>query len=142
MAALSREVKMMGRRKLWTKTSTLCFKNVPPLVCYNFDTRERILIFFGRNVTDKVSNQRRFSVPPQMTCASALPGKTGKHENRIFSVKCCITALPECNQYLLDFFNLFDSRLILTLLYNSLNLVINTFSSLLLGGIVQEKGNR
>jgi len=26
-------------------------KVVPPLVCYNFDTRERILIFFGRNVT-------------------------------------------------------------------------------------------
>jgi len=23
-------------------------------------------------------------MPPQMTCASALPGKTGKHENRIF----------------------------------------------------------
>jgi len=32
-------------------------KNVSPLVYYNFDTRERILIFFGRNVTDKVSNQ-------------------------------------------------------------------------------------
>jgi len=23
-------------------------------------------------------------MPPQLTCASALPGKTGKHENRIF----------------------------------------------------------
>ena len=34
---------------------TLCLnKNVQHLVCYNFDTRERILIFFGRNVTDKV----------------------------------------------------------------------------------------
>jgi len=31
-------------------------KNVPPLVCYNSDTPERILIF-GRNITDKVSNQ-------------------------------------------------------------------------------------
>jgi len=31
-------------------------KNVPPLSCYNFDTCERILIVFGRNVTDKVSN--------------------------------------------------------------------------------------
>ena len=27
-------------------------KNVPPLVCYNFDTCERILIFFGRNITN------------------------------------------------------------------------------------------
>jgi len=23
-------------------------------------------------------------MPPQITCASALPGKTGKHENHIF----------------------------------------------------------
>jgi len=23
-------------------------------------------------------------MPPQVTCASALPGKTGKHENHIF----------------------------------------------------------
>jgi len=29
--------------------------NVPPLACYNF---ERILIFFGRNVADKVGNQK------------------------------------------------------------------------------------
>jgi len=44
-----------------------------------------------------------------------------------FFPQCCITALPEVNQ-LLDFFNLFDSRLILTLLYDSLSLVINAFS--------------
>jgi len=37
--------------------------------------------------------------------------------------------LPEFNQLLLDFFNLFDSRLIFALLYDSLNLVINAFSS-------------
>jgi len=24
-------------------------------------------------------------MPPQITCASALPGKTKKHENRIFT---------------------------------------------------------
>jgi len=33
-------------------------KNVPPLACYNFDAHECILIFFGVNVTDKVSNQK------------------------------------------------------------------------------------
>ena len=33
-------------------------KNVPPLACYNFDACEWILIFFGRNVTDKVGNQK------------------------------------------------------------------------------------
>jgi len=30
---------------------------VPPLASYNFDAREWILIFFGRNFTDKVDNQ-------------------------------------------------------------------------------------
>jgi len=54
-------------------------KNVPPLACYNFDTHEWILIFFGRTVTDKIGNQRLFTMPLQITCASALPGKTGKH---------------------------------------------------------------
>jgi len=33
-------------------------KNVSPFICYNFDIRECILIFFGTNVTDKVSNQK------------------------------------------------------------------------------------
>jgi len=37
---------------------TVSQKNVPPLACYNFDTREWILIFFGINVTDKVGNQK------------------------------------------------------------------------------------
>jgi len=75
-------------------------------------------------------------MPPQITCASALPGKTRKHENCVF-----LYALPEFNQ-LLDFFNLFHLRLILMLPYDCLNLVINAFSSGLLGGTVQEKGSR
>ena len=33
-------------------------KKVPPLACYNLDTHERILIFFGKNVIDKVGNQK------------------------------------------------------------------------------------
>jgi len=33
-------------------------KNVPPLACYNFDALEWILICFGRNVTNKVGNQK------------------------------------------------------------------------------------
>jgi len=37
---------------------TVSEKNVPPLACYNFDAHEWILIFFGRNVTDKVGNQK------------------------------------------------------------------------------------
>jgi len=30
------------------------------MACYNFDTREQILISFGRNVIDKVGNQKMF----------------------------------------------------------------------------------
>jgi len=58
-----------------------------------------------------------------------------------FSVKCCINALPEFNQ-LFDFFNLFDSRLKLTMLYDSINLVINAFSPQGCWGMVQEKGSQ
>jgi len=57
-------------------------KTVPPSACHNFDTCERILIFFRRYVTDKVSNQYALyyaTSNTQITCASALPGKTGKH---------------------------------------------------------------
>ena len=65
-------------------------------------------------------------MPPQITCASALPGKTGNPKITFFT--CCISAFPELHQSLLHFFNLFDSWLILTLLYDSLNLVTNAFS--------------
>jgi len=37
---------------------TVSQKNVPPMACYNLDTHEQILMFFGRNVTDKVGNQK------------------------------------------------------------------------------------
>jgi len=79
-------------------------------------------------------------MPPQITCASALPGKTGNMKTAFFT--CCISALPEFNQSLIDFFNLFDSRLIHMLLYDSLNLVLNAFSLEHLGGMVQEKGSQ
>ena len=44
----------------WTTAYTLhrVSKNVPPLACCNFNTYEWILIFFGRNATDKVGNQK------------------------------------------------------------------------------------
>ena len=44
-----------------------------------------------------------------------------------FFPQCCISALPEFNQ-LFDFFNRFESRVIITLVYDSLSLVINAFS--------------
>jgi len=42
------------------------------------DTCERILIFFRRNVTNKISNQNTLYYAPQITCASALPSKNMK----------------------------------------------------------------
>jgi len=81
--------------------------------------------------------KRRFTMPPQIISASVLPGKTGNTKIAVFTR--CISALPEFNQLLLDFFNLFNSRLILKLLCDSLNLVINEFSSALLVGMVQDK---
>jgi len=59
-------------------------KNVPPLVRCNLDTREHILIFFGKNVTHKLSNQKHFTMPPQIMCASALPHKTGNTKIAFF----------------------------------------------------------
>jgi len=38
------------------RPSTLCLKKHP--TCYNFDTCEQILTFFGRTVTDKVCGQK------------------------------------------------------------------------------------
>jgi len=68
-------------------------------------------------------------MPPQVT---VLLHQLAKWENTKISLTCCINALPEFNQ-LLDLFNLFDSRLILTMPYDSLNFAINVFSSGLLG---------
>ena len=118
-------------------------KNVPPLICYNFDKSERILTLFSRNATDKVRNQKTLYYAMhacQITCVSALPGKMGN--TKIVFFTRCISALPQFNQSLFNFFNLFDLRLILTLLYDCLNLVINAFSLGLLGDMVQEKGSR
>jgi len=105
-------------------------KNVSPLACYNFDTCERILILFGRKVTDKVSTEKTFYCATSNNfffCNYLVKRRNAKVA---FSIKCCTSALPEFNR-LLDFFNLFDSRLIHTLLYDCL-----------LGeGMIQKKGS-
>jgi len=80
------------------------------LVCYNFDIRERILIFLAEMLRIKQSIKRCFIVPPQISWASALPGKTGSSKIA-FSLAVLVSTLLEFNQSLLDFFNLFDWRL-------------------------------
>jgi len=78
-------------------------------------------------------------VPPQITLLLHYLAKLENAKIAFFSLKCCISALPEFNQLLLDFFSLFDSQLTLTLLYDSLNLVIFVFSSGLLGAWFRRK---
>jgi len=64
--------------------NTPCLKNVPLLSCYNFDTRERILIFFGRNVTGKVRNQKTLYFATSNNLCFCTTWQNGKHENFIF----------------------------------------------------------
>jgi len=100
------------------------------LVWYNFDIlRERVLTFFGTNVTDKVSNQKALYYATSNNVCFCTTWQNGETRKLHFSLKFCISALSEFIQSLLYFFSLFDSRLILTLLYDSLNLVVNALSS-------------
>jgi len=92
-------------------------KNDTAFSCYNFDVNQPILIIFATNVTETAGSQIVIHFALHLINASALPGKTQKHENRFFSLKRCITAFPEFNQSLLDFFNFVDLQLIFTLLY-------------------------
>jgi len=45
-------------------------------------------------------------MPPQVTCASALPGKTGKHENNIFySIGLCYKCTWKKKNVICDVFD-------------------------------------
>jgi len=60
-------------------------------------TRERILISFGRNVTDKVSNQKKLYYATSNNLCFCTTWQNGKTQKMHFSLKCCISALPEFN---------------------------------------------
>ena len=62
----------------------------------------------------------------QITCASALSGKTGKRKIA-FSLKCLLVHCLNSTSCLISSI-FFDSRLTLTLLCDSLSLVINAYS--------------
>jgi len=59
-------------------------KNFPPLACYNFDKHERILILFGRNVTDKVGNQKTLYYATSSNLCLCTTWQNGEYENHIF----------------------------------------------------------
>jgi len=81
-------------------------KNIPPLACYNFDTREQILTVVGRNVIDKVSHQKTLYYATSNNLCFCATWQDRETRKLHFSLKCCISALREFNQSLLDFFNL------------------------------------
>ena len=76
---------------------TPCLKNVPPLACYNFDRHERIWISFGRNVTSTVSNQKILYYATSNNLCFCTACQNGETQKLHFSLKCCISALPEFN---------------------------------------------
>jgi len=73
-------------------------KNVPPLACYNFDTHEWILTFFGRIVTNKVGNQktRHYAISNILCfCTTWQNGKT--QQSHFHSIGLCyINNAPVC----------------------------------------------
>jgi len=98
-------------------------KHVPPSACYNFDTHERILIFFGRNATNKVRSQKTLYYATSSNlcfCTTRQSGKQKLHFSLAVLLHCqnsssrCLTSSVWLTTH--------------TLLYDSLNLVINAFS--------------
>jgi len=61
-------------------------KNVPPLACYSFDAHECILIFFGRNVTDKVGNQKTLYYATSNNSCSCTTWQNGETWRSHFSL--------------------------------------------------------
>jgi len=59
-------------------------KNVPPVDCYNVDAHEWILMFSGRNVTDKVGSQKTLYYATSNNlcfCTTCQNGETRKSPN-------------------------------------------------------------
>jgi len=71
---------------------TPCLKKRPNFACYNFDAHKWILIFFGRNVTGKVGNQKMLYYAISNNLCFCTTWQNAKHENHIFhSIGLCYT---------------------------------------------------
>jgi len=84
-------------------------KNDTALACCNFDLHQTILILFGRNVGTVffISPNYCFCTKQDWrSSASALPGKTRKHENRIFFTQMlyyCFSRVQPVDAWFLQF---------------------------------------
>jgi len=118
-------------------------KNVPPLVCYNFNTCEHILIFLAEILRIQyIRNQKTLYCATSNNVASALPSKTGKRENRIFFTQMlhqCIARIQPVAPWLLQSFWLTTHNHAAVWLPKSCNLCVQLGA---VGGMVHEKGSR
>ena len=105
------------------------------MACYNFDIPERILIFFGRNVTDKVSNQMMLYHATSSNLCFRTTWRHGETRKLHFSFKSCISA-PVAAWFLQSFWLVTHHA---ALLNDSLNFVVNALSSGLLGAWFRRK---
>ena len=75
-----------------THNYTVSQKNVPPLACYNFWHTRMDFDFFGRNVTDKIDNQKTLhyaTLSNLCFCTTWRNGETRK--SHFYSVELCYT---------------------------------------------------
>jgi len=77
-------IRSLGKRFLWICNIHCVSKTCRLWFTITLTHVNRFWYFCGKCITNKVSNQKRFTMPLQITCASALHSKTAKHENRIF----------------------------------------------------------
>jgi len=94
---------------------------------YNFNKRERILIFFGKNVTYKVTNRQRLYYATSNNLCFCTTRQNGETRKSHFNSNAVLVHCQNSTSCLTSS-TFFDSGLILTLLYVFLNLVINVFS--------------
>jgi len=99
--------------------------------------------FVAEMLPIKQAVKRHFTMPPQVTCASALPGKMGKHKNCFFTQMLyqCIARIHPVAAWFLQFYWLVSHTHAAVWLPKSCNQYV-TFSLVQLWGMVQEKGSR
>jgi len=90
--------------------NTLCLKKIILWLAITLTHVNGLWYFFGRNVTDKLSNQKKLYYATSSILCFCTTWKNLGTRKLHFSLKCCIIASPEFNQ-LLDSFNLFDSTI-------------------------------
>ena len=95
------DIVVLASASVWTNpiliNYTVSQKNVVPLACYNFDAWMDFDIFLAEMLPVKLPIKKTFfTMPCQITCASALPGKMGKQEHCIFPSNAVLCVLYFC----------------------------------------------